>query len=69
MLSSWVKSRQVCTSSVYLLNTELFDQASKEKVPETLDPVVLIQQLTKALAVASVRYMYKSLVIIYMYSL
>lgn len=37
--------------------TQPFDcQASKEKVPETLDPVVLIQQLTKALAVALVRF-------------
>lgn len=40
VLSSWVKSRQ----------------ANKEKVPETLDPVVLIQQLTKALAVALVKF-------------
>ena len=37
---------------------QLTEQASKEKVPETLDPVVLIQQLTKALAVALVRYVY-----------
>ncbi|XP_065909719.1 lysine-specific demethylase 7B-like [Dysidea avara] len=40
VLSSWIKSRQ----------------AYKDKVPENLDPIVLIQQLTKALAVAIVKF-------------
>jgi len=31
-------------------------QMYKDKVPETLDPIVVIQQLTKALAVAVVSF-------------
>ena len=51
-----MKSRQVWYCVMYQLVSISVDwQASKEKVPETLDPVVLIQQLTKALAVALVR--------------